>query len=226
MEQIVKVLEDNSYLANLLNGPCRPVEGEKGFIPVDPDWIDDELSVRVTDAYRAVMPPGLPLLTVVRAVKPDGGFVIDAMENRMRYIIVTVLGEDAIRYAQNLPLVLSSGIVSLFAWEMARCAARASEEGIRLQFSETRMPPFLNCAAIEWVTLYTGRGKYTGPDNLRDMSEGHEEQLDLGLHLFNLREMEDPVVTRLLEAADSITRHSDEGNMTRNAANDGEMGQE
>ena len=226
MEQIVNVLKDNSFFAELLNGPCRAKDAEKPYVPINPEWIDEELSGTVTDAYRAVMPPGLPSLTLVRAVKPEAGLIIDAAEKRMRYIIVTVLDEEALRYAENLPLILSSGIVSLFAWEMARCAVRASEERMRLQFSSARMPPFLNCATIEWVTLYTGRGKYYGPDNLRDMSEDHDEQLDLGLHLFNLHEMEDPLVKRLLEADESITRQPEEGNMTESVTSDREMGKE
>ena len=226
MEQIVNVLKDNSFFAELLNGPCRAKDAEKPYVPINPEWIDEELSGTVTDAYRAVMPPGLPSLTLVRAVKPEAGLIIDAAEKRMRYIIVTVLDEETLRYAENLPLILSSGIVSLFAWEMARCAVRASEERMRLQFSSARMPPFLNCATIEWVTLYTGRGKYYGPDNLRDMSEDHDEQLDLGLHLFNLHEMEDPLVKRLLEADESITRQPEEGNMTGKFVDGGEKEQE
>ena len=181
MEQIVNVLKDNRFFADLLNGPCRPKDAGKPYVPIYPDWIDEELSGTVTDAYRAVMPPGLPSLTLVRAVKPDAGLIIDTTEKRMRYIIVTVLAH---------------------------------------------VPPFLNCAAIEWVTFYTGRGKYYGPDNLRDMSEDYDEQLDLGLHLFHLREMEDPLVRRLLEADESITRQPEEGNMAGKFVDEGEKGQE
>ena len=53
-----------------------------------------------------------------------------------------------------------------------------------------------------------------------------QHQLDLGLHLFHLREMEDPLVKRLLEADESITRQPEEGNMAGKFVDEGENGQE
>ena len=80
---IKNLLQDNQYFADLLNGPCKPISldngGDKGnygpdgkYIPINPGWIDEERSSRMTDIYHNLIPIEMPYMTMVRVVRnPD-----------------------------------------------------------------------------------------------------------------------------------------------------------
>ncbi len=215
MKTTISLLKDNKYFADLINGPCRPLSEEAGaeeqnaFIPVNPDWIDDEMSEKLTCIYRGLIPGEMPFETLIRVVKnPDvlmNGIAVDDSSKRTRYIVLTIVRDAGYPYDENYPLIQSMGIVSLGAWEMARAAITASEEFAKIVIMEQPVSPILNNAHIEWVSLYVGRKGFKGPKNLRSMAiidEKTSDDFELDTHLYDLRSIDNPLVQRLLNAVD------------------------
>jgi len=215
MKKTTSLLKDNQFFADLINGPCKPVsegagsEELKSFIPVNPDWVDDELSERLTCVYRGLIPREMPFETLVRVVKnPDvlmNGIAVDDSSKRTRYIVVTIVRDMGYPYEENYPLIHSMGIVSLGTWEMARAAITASEEFAKIVITEVPVSPILNNAHPEWVSLYVGRKGFKGPKNLRSMAiidKKTSDDFELDTHLYDLHSIDDPLVQRLLEAVD------------------------
>lgn len=213
MNHTIALLKDNRYFADLLNGPCNPVsekcsEGDT-FIPINPEWIDEGMSERLTCVFHNLIPDEMPFASLVRVVRnPDmllDGTAVDDGKKRTRYIVATVVQDTEYPYDVNFPLIQTMGIVSLSAWELTRSTIAASEAFAKVIISERPMPPILNNAAVEWVSLYVGREKFTGPTNLRSMAiagSKPSDDLDMDAHLYNLRSMDDPLTKRLIEAAD------------------------
>ena len=63
LKNTIALLKDNQFFADLMNGPCKPMRGsgiaaevKDAFIPVNPDWIDDEMSERLTEVYHGLIP--------------------------------------------------------------------------------------------------------------------------------------------------------------------------
>ena len=111
----------------------------------------------------------------------------------------------------NYPLIQSMGIVSLGAWELTRSAIAAIEAFAKVLIAEHPVPPILNNAFPEWVSLYVGKDGFKGPTNLRSMAfvdEKTSDDLEMDTHLYDLRSMDDPLVRRLVEAADEDTQMS------------------
>ena len=220
MNQTIALLKDNQFFAGLLNGPCKPVRDghdnrtveaaeERPFIPINPDWIDEEMSERLTKVYHSMVPDETPFVSIVRVVRnPDtimNGIAVDDGRKRTRYIVVTVVQEAEYPYDMNFPLIQIMGIVSLSAWETTRSSIAASEAFAKVMITEQPVPPILNNATVEWVSLYVGRENFTGPTNLRTMtaiSDRPPDDLDIDTHLYILRSMKDPLAQRLVEASD------------------------
>lgn len=232
MKNTIALLKDNQYFADLMNGPCKPmrdkaipaqtegVKEDNPFIPVNPDWIDDEMSERMTRVFHGLIPGEMPFDTIIRVVKnPDvlmNGVAVDDSTKRTRYIVVTVVRDAEYPYDVNYPLIQSMGIVSLGAWELTRAAIAASEEFAKVVIAEHPVPPILNNAFPEWVSLYVGSKGYKGPMNLKAMAladESSSDDLEMDTHLYDMRSIDDPLVRRLLEAvdADSKAQASQEG---------------
>ena len=58
----------------------------------------------------------------------------------------------------------------------------------------------------EWVSLYVGSKGYKGPTNLKAMAladESSSDDLEMDTHLYDMRSIDDPLVRRLIEAADA-----------------------
>lgn len=214
MKNAIAVLKDNSFFADLLNGPCKPTHEPRAYkegtvLPINPDWIDDDMSERLTKVYHDLIPGEMPFETLVRVVKnPDvlmNGVAVDDGKKRTRYIVVMVVNDTEFPYDLNFPLIQCMGIVSLGSWEMTRAVIAASKEYARVQLVESPTPPILNNAIIEWVSLYVGKKGFTGPTNLKEtaiMKEDSLDDLDTDTNLYDLRSIDDPLVKRLLEAVD------------------------
>lgn len=213
MNHTIALLKDNRYFADLLNGPCKPMKdnhGEEGaYIPINPEWIDEEMSERLTGVFHSLIPEEMPFASIVRVVKnPDlllDGAAVDDGKKRTRYIVATVVQDTEYPYDVNFPLIQTMGIVSLSAWEMTRSTIAASEAFAKVVISENPVPPILNNAKVEWLSLYVGRAKFTGPTNLRSMAiagSNPSDDLDMDAHLYDLRSMDDPLAVMLVEVAD------------------------
>jgi hypothetical protein len=218
---IKNLLQDNQYFADLLNGPCKPISldngGDKGnygpdgkYIPINPGWIDEERSSRMTDIYHNLIPIEMPYMTMVRVVRnPDvqmDGVSVDENDKRTRYIVVTIVPDLSFPYNTNFPLIQGNGIISLCTWEMTRATIAASEAYIKVAITDEPHPPILNNAVIEWVSFYIGDKGFSGPTNLNQMAI-YATDINLDTHLYNVHTLkEDPLVNRIKEAAnlDSI----------------------
>lgn len=232
MNNTIALLKDNHFFADLLNGPCKPMadktvgaqdgnqKGQRGYLPINPDWIDEDMSERLTGVFHRLFPEEMPFTTLVRVVKnPDvllDGVAVDDGTKRTRYIVVTVVQDAEYPYDMNFPLILTMGIVSLSAWELTRSTIAASEAYANVMLTKFPVPPILNNAIVEWVSLYVGKDGYKGPRNLRDMAfvdEAASDDLEMDTHLYDLRTVDNPLAQRLLDAVneDSLP-HPNQGN--------------
>ena len=199
MEKIISLLKDNNYLADLLNGPCKP---EDDFKPINPEWIDDTLSDQVTEAYHRMLPDDLPFNSIVRAVKhPNSGLVIEDGSMRTRYIIVTVLKDIKYPFNKNFPIIHALGVVSLSTWEMARAVAAVNREGTEVRIVDTALRRFLNFANPEWVTLYLGEEEYAGITSMKDLCFTDDQIPDMNIHLIDVRKVGGELASRLIKAS-------------------------
>jgi hypothetical protein len=163
------------------------------------------MSNRLTEVYHNLIPREMPFSTLVQVVRnpeqPEDTVVVDDTAKCPRYIIVTIVPESEIPYDVNFPLIQAMGVASLYSWELSRLTIAASERDTRVLIATNSIPPFLNVARIEWVSLYTGKRAFAGPSNVNSIVE-NGEGLELDTHLFRIREMEHLVVGRLIEAVE------------------------
>ena len=214
-KHMMSLLQDRQYFADLLNGPCRPISLDSGedegghgpdraYIPIHPEWIDEERSRRITDVYHKLIPGEMPYRTMVCVVRnPDvqmGGVTVDESHKRTRYIIVTIVPDLDFPYNINFPLIQGNGIISLCAWEMTRATIAASEAYMKVNITNEPHPPILNNAVVEWVSLYVGERDFSGPTNLKEMAL-YTSDINLDTHLYNVYAMGDkPLLRKLMDA--------------------------
>lgn len=70
--------------------------------------------------------------------------------------------------------IQAMGVASLYSWELSRLTIAASERDTRVLIATNSIPPFLNVARIEWVSLYTGQRAFAGPSNVNSIVENGE----------------------------------------------------
>lgn len=84
---IMELLKDSAYIASLLR-ECNLSEGKA---PFREEWIRDDLSDFVTNAFARLLPTEMPYLTrVVVERNPDtlfDGACVDDNDKRMRYAV-------------------------------------------------------------------------------------------------------------------------------------------
>ncbi len=207
---ITELLKDSTYVSGLLNGPCFPDNGELGFAPINPDWIDEEASGQVTEAFHRLLPDGIPYLTrIVVEQNPDtmyNGTCVDDNEKRLRYFVLTVIPDTDYPYDYSFPLIHQMWTVSLLCWEIVRATLAAAVCDLRVKIATNPVPPILNNARIEWVSFYLGREPYRGISKLSEQwVEAKEfDGIETDVHLYKVREMEArPDLQRLIDAYDA-----------------------
>ena len=207
--EIIELLNDAAYLAELLNGPCAPGDFNGPCDPVHPEWIDAEKSAMLTAAYHSLLPATLPYFTCVKEERnPDtlyNGTCVNENGKRQRYFVITIVPDTDFPYDSSYPLLMFSGVASLHFWETARATLEASEQWMKVQLATEPEPPILNNARIEWVTLYLGREPFKGITKLSEQwAEAKDyDGFEMNVHLYEVRKMEPcPVLQRLLDAYD------------------------
>ncbi len=117
MSKISELLTDTAFVTDLLNGPCVPGDNEQEFSPVNPGWLDDELSAEVTAAFGRLLPEDIPYPSLILAEKnPDAlfdGVGVDDNEKRLRYIAITILPDTEFPFNFSYTLIHELQIAGL-----------------------------------------------------------------------------------------------------------------
>ena len=206
----IELLKENSFISELLNGPCAPKDDKSDCAPINPAWIDQEMSEIITTAFHKLLPSDMPYLTYVLVERnPDSmyeGTCVDADEKRMRYFVISVIPDTEYPYDCSFPMIHQMWTLSLHCWEVIRATLAACTMDMRFRIATNPVPPILNNAKIEWVSLYLGRNPYRGISKLSEQWSCPEEYdgIEFDVHLYKIREMDTtPLLQRLVEAFDS-----------------------
>lgn len=215
---ILELMKDKAYVSDLLNGPCVPKDEMRNYVPLEPEWIDEEASAAVTAAFRRLMPDSIPYLTYIIAERnPETlyeGLCVGDNNNRLRYFVVTIIPDTEKPYDYSFPLINQMWLVSLNCWEIIRATLAAANSDMRVLIANDPVPPILNNARLEWVSLYLGRKPYRGISTLSEQWTEAEtfDACESDVHLYKVREMEpDPLLQRLIDAYDADYPEVDHG---------------
>ena len=207
MKNISELLKDKKYVSELLNGQCRPIAKNRVCAPINLDWIDETMSQAATEASRRLLADGIPYVPYIIAERnPDtvcDGTAVDNNEKRMRYFVIMVIPDTEYPYNYSAPLINELWKISLNCWETIRAAAAAAVEYQYVQIANDPIPPILNNAVIEWVTLYLGRKPYRGITLLSEQWENIADfdGCESSINLYKVREMEqNDIIQRLIDA--------------------------
>lgn len=210
MSNISELIKDNEFLVELLNGPCPPKGKDEDITPINPEWIDEEASSVATEAFRKLLPDGIPYLTRILAERnPDTickGTAVDANEKRTRYFVVTLIPDTDHPYNYSYPLIHVLWSVSLDCWEIIRAVLASSVKDIRVMIAEQPVPPILNNARIYWSSLYIGSAPYVGIQRLSEqwMNADEYDGVEGDVHLYDIRKMEQTsLLQKLIDAYDA-----------------------
>lgn len=211
MNHLTAILNDKDYIVDLLNGPCMPSnEKQEHNMPINPDWVDMEASASVTEAFHTLLPKGIPYQTYIIVERnPDtlyGGTCVDANEKRLRYFVISVIPDTEFPFDYSYPLIHTMWMVSLHCWELIRAALGACTKEMQVLLAKNPVPPILNNARLEWVSLYLGRKPYKGICKLSEQWVEAEDfdGIDADIHLYKVREKDDdPLLQKLIAAYDA-----------------------
>ena|GEM_PF-6385732 len=197
-------------MVDLLNGPCIPADRKNDFCPVRLDWIDDDVSAMATQAFHKLLPDGIPYIPYILAEKnPDtmyDGTCVDKNEKRMRYFVVTVIPDTDYPFDYSYPLIHQMWTFSLHCWEVCRATLAACTKEMQVKIAANPVPPILNNAVIEWVSLYLGRKPYRGISKISEQWTDAKDfdGLEMDVHLYKAREMErSGLIEKLITAYDA-----------------------
>ena len=76
------------------------------------------------------------------------------------------------------------GTLALSSWEFSRATTRACRYMTDVCISNEAVPPVLNKAEVEWISLYVGRKPFQGGDNIQsnfivdDKVDGRVQNMD------------------------------------------------
>ncbi len=209
MKHITELLKDKNFLVDLLNGSCAPKDLKNEGAPINPAWIDAEASVTVTEAFHNLLPRGIPYLnTIIVERNPDTlyeGTCVDANEKRLRYIVVSVIPDTEFPFDYSYPLIHELWVVGLHCWELTRATLAACTKQMQVLLAKNPVPPILNNARLEWVSLYLGREPYRGISRLSEQWAESEDfdGVEADVHLYKVREMDrTPLLQKLIDAYD------------------------
>lgn len=203
--KIMEQLKDSKYVGVLF----RELNIGGGKKPVHEDWIDETLSESVTAAFSRLLPQTMPYMTrVVVEKNPDtlfDGTCVDDNEKRMRYFVITVIPDTDFPYNYSYPLIHELTRVSFFCWETIRATIAACTKDLRVQIASNPIPPILNNARLEYVSLYMGKSPYVGISKLSEQWESAEDfdGFEVDVNLVKVRELPpSPVLQKLIDCYD------------------------
>ena len=208
-KQLKALLADNNYMRELLNdgGILHDEQGRNHRILKG--WIDEEASEMVTEKYGMLSAQDGTYLNVVKVVHdPEIPYDAVAVENsadRRRYILITLIPDVDLAYELNFPIIQTMGVMALSSWEFGRAATLASQFMAKIKLVEEPVPPILDNAVVEWVSLYVGRSDFPGGDNLKACcDEKVADPWSFDIHLYEARKMEDnPLIRKLVDTYDA-----------------------
>ena len=207
--RIKELLKDDSYVTQLLNHLLPLNHEDRVFVPIPDGWMQAQASAEMTERYEQLTAQDDTFIHTVRVVRNpavlDIPMSVESQTDRQRYILVTIIPDVPLTYECNFPLMQTMGIMALFSWELSRAVAQASREMARVKVVEEPMPPILNNAQIEWVSLYVGKKPFEGKADIQTDSITHNgENLMLDIHLCEVRELQsDPLIAKLIDAYDA-----------------------
>jgi len=198
-EHVKAYLNDPAQFAELINQVYQRLEKEcpeeisdpkeieqrrqyHAYEPVNPSWIDAENTAYMTNVLHNILPKGFPFFACVTVVKdPEWKLVAETEEEmgkHLRYILVTVVGNEYPAYQANYGIFNMCTAAQLALWEMARSTNAACTIGARVRFVEHEMVPLLQKAHVEYVTLYLGEKKYVGSLSFSE----HTDESDINVY--------------------------------------------
>lgn len=198
-----ELLSDNQYIAELLN--CFADQKSTAKLqPICSEWIREKASEEVTCAYQLLSAQDGTLVNKVVVVQnpsvPEDAACVETLSDCPRYILLTVIPDVPLAYELNLPVLQTMGVLALSSWEFSRATARACRHMNRVSIRNEAVPPILNKADVEWISLYVGRKAFEGGDNIQSNYDV-DDKADFDIHLYRLREMEgNPVIERMIHA--------------------------
>lgn len=196
-----ELLSDNQYIAELLNFFVDRKANAK-LQPICSEWIREKASDEVTRAYQLLSAQDGTLVNKVVVVQnpsvPEDATCVETLLDFPRYILLTVIPDVPLAYELNLPVLQTMGVLALSSWEFSGATARACRQMNRVSIRNEAVPPILNKAEVEWLSLYVGRKPFEGGDNIQSNYDV-DDKADFDIHLYKLREMEDnPVINRMI----------------------------
>lgn len=208
MSNIAELLKDKEYISKLF-GVVTPTANKSKYIPINTDWIDDELSDKMTRIAKDIFPDEVPYMPYVIAEKnPDticNEVAVDSNEKRMRYFVIMILPDTEYPYNCTYPLFHEMWRASFFCREMMRASTAAALNYSYVRLVDELEPPILNNAVIEWVSIYLGREPYKGITLMSEqwLREDEYDGKETDTNLYKPREMEyNPILQPLIDAYD------------------------
>lgn len=207
--RIKELLKDDSYVTQLLNHLLPLNHEDRAFVPITDGWMQVQASAEMTERYEHLTAQDDTFIHTVKVVlNPamlDIPMSVESQTDRQRYILVTIIPDVPLTYECNFPLMQTMGFMALFSWELSRAVAQASREMARVKVVEEPMPPILNNAQIEWVSLYVGKKPFEGKADMQtDSITQNGENVTLDIHLCEVRELQsDPLIAKLIDAYDA-----------------------
>ena len=206
-DKIRELLSDDQYIRELLNYFIVEQKATGNNQPVCGDWIREKASEEVTRTYQLLSAQDGMLINKVIVVQnpyiPEDAARVENRSDCPRYILLTVIPDVPLAYEMNLPVLQTMGTLSLSSWEFSRATTRACRYMTEVRISNEAVPPVLNKAEVEWISLYVGRKPFHGGDNIQS-NYVVDDKVDFDVHLYKLREMEgNPVLERMVRAYDA-----------------------
>ena len=195
-EHVKAKLGNHEVLADLLNNACVPNNyQEKSYQPIQAAWIDDAASEAITKRMSHFIPeednPYLVQIKVIRRPDtPEDTVPLMEEDKAQRYIVIIAAPDVEDAYAMNYPFMQWCAVNCLQAWEMSRATLRASKAYAQVVLTGSPVPPLLNMADVEWVTLYMGKNPFIGCYRIdQGYKKGETPELVHDTAFYRLREM-------------------------------------
>lgn len=116
---------------------------------------------------------------------------------KQEYAVRTREQDDALKPIAQLTLYIPARV---FVYLTAELKKLKFWEMTEVRISNEAVPPVLNKAEVEWISLYVGRKPFQGGDNIQS-NFIVDDKVDFDVHLYKLREIEgNPAIERMIQA--------------------------